>query len=127
ERGEWSRLLQFGLFGFLLQAGLGVGFSAGDAAFLSHVGADRLPLVFIATPVVMIIYTAFFSYFLVRTSIDRMVDITLGILIAGGLGFWFLIGAGVPNAWQAPLYFALKLYLVMWYIALYSLFWNYTD
>src|SRR3546814_8282176 len=71
ERGEGPRLLQFGLFGFLLQMGMGVGFSAGDAAFLTHVGADKLPLVFMATPAVMLIYTLFFSYLLVRFSIDR--------------------------------------------------------
>ena len=34
ERGEMPKLLQFGLFGFMLQMGMGVGFSAGDAAFL---------------------------------------------------------------------------------------------
>lgn len=127
EREEWPRLLQFGLFGFLLQTGVGIGFSAGDAAFLSHVGADRLPLVFMLTPAVMLLYTAVFSYLLVRFSIGRTVDVTLAALVAGGLGFWALIGAGLPQAWQAPLYLGLKLYLAMWYIALYSLFWNYTD
>ncbi|MEJ2457543.1 MAG: MFS transporter, partial [Novosphingobium sp.] len=127
ERGEWPRLLQFGLFGFLLQTGMGIGFSAGDAAFLSHVGADRLPLVFMLTPAVMLLYTAVFSYLLVRFSIDRTVDATLAALVIGGLGFWTLIGAGLPHEWQTALYFALKLYLAMWYIALYSLFWNYTD
>lgn len=127
ERGEWPRLVQFGLFGFLLQMGIGVGFSAGDAAFLSHVGADRLPLVFMATPAVMLVYTLLFSYLLVRFSIDRMVDFTLAALVIGGAGFSVLIDAGLPGEWQASVYFALKLYLVMWYIALYSLFWNYTD
>ncbi|CCA92849.1 ATP/ADP translocase-like protein [Novosphingobium sp. PP1Y] len=127
ERGEWPRLIQFGLFGFLLQMGMGVGFSAGDAAFLSNVGADRLPLVFMLTPAVMLLYTVLFSYLLVRFSIDRMVDLTLAALVAGGVAFWALIDAGLPPDWQVPLYFAVKLYLAMWYIALYSLFWNYTD
>ncbi|SLJ86942.1 ATP/ADP translocase [Novosphingobium mathurense] len=127
ERGEWPRLIQFGLFGFLLQMGMGVGFSAGDAAFLSNVGADRLPLVFMLTPAVMLLYTVLFSYLLVRFSIDRMVDLTLAALVAGGVAFWALIDAGLPPQWQVPLYFAVKLYLAMWYIALYSLFWNYTD
>ncbi|MCJ2177484.1 MFS transporter [Novosphingobium album (ex Hu et al. 2023)] len=127
ERGEWPKLLQFGLFGFLLQTGMGIGFSAGDAAFLSHVGADRLPLVFMLTPLVMLFYTVVFSYLMVRFSIGRTVDVTMAMLVTGGLGFWALIGSDLPPGWQAPLYFALKLYLAMWYIALYSLFWNYTD
>ncbi|WP_428680646.1 MFS transporter [Sphingopyxis sp.] len=124
ERGEWPKLLQFGLLGFLLQMGMGIGFSAGDAAFLSHVGADALPIVFILTPLVMLVYTGLFSVLMVRFRLDHLVMMTLGLLAAGGLLFWLLLGGGGE---EKPLYYALKLYLAMWYIALYSLFWNYTD
>lgn len=127
ERGEGAKLLAFGLFGFLLQMGMGVGFSAGDAAFLSNAGADRLPVVYLLTPVVMLVYTGLFSYLLVRFSIDHMVDITLAMLVAGGAILWALLGATLDPAAELAVYFALKLYLAMWYIALYSLFWNFTD
>src|SRR3546814_17286895 len=56
-----------------------------------------------------------------------MVDVTLAALVIGGVGFAMLIDANLPGAWCEPVYFVLKLYLVMWYIALYTLFWNYTD
>lgn len=124
NRGEWPKLVQFGLFGFLLQMGLGIGFSAGDAAFLSHVGADKLPVIFMLTPLVMLVYTGIFSVLMVRYSIDRMVTMTLLLLVAGGLTLWALLGSTGGNP---TLYYALKLYLAMWYIGLYSLFWNYTD
>jgi hypothetical protein len=124
ERGEWTKLVQFGLFGFLLQMGMGIGFSAGDAAFLSHVGAEALPIVFILTPLVMLVYTGIFSVLMVRFSLDRMVMLTLMLLVAGGVLFWLFLKGGGDSE---PLYYALKLYLAMWYIALYSLFWNYTD
>jgi hypothetical protein len=127
EAGEWPKLLQFGLFGLLLQTGMGVGFAAGDAAFLTHVGADRLPVIFLLTPVVMLVYTGVFSYLLVRFSIDRVVEVTLGALIAGGALLWALIQLGLPEPWDTGLYYALKLYLAVWYIGLYSLFWNFTD
>lgn len=127
EEGEWRKLLQFGLFGFLLQMGLGVGFSAGDAAFLSNVGADSLPLVFLLTPVVMLVYTAVFSYLTVRFSIEALVNLTLALLIAGGASLWALIETGLPPEWETTVYFALKLYLAVWYIGLYTLFWNFTD
>jgi AAA family ATP:ADP antiporter len=127
EPGEWPKLLQFGLFGLLLQTGMGVGFAAGDAAFLTHVGADKLPVIFLLTPVVMLVYTAVFSYLLVRFSIDRVVEATLGLLIAGGAILWALIEVGLPKPWDTTLYYALKLYLAMWYIGLYTLFWNFTD
>lgn len=127
EPGEWVKLLQFGLFGLMLQMGLGIGFSAGDAAFLSHVGADRLPLVFLLTPVVMIVYTLIFSYLLVRFSINHVIYITLAMLVCGGVLIWGLLGARLPDSGVTIVYFGLKLYLAMWYIALYSLFWNFTD
>lgn len=124
NRGEWPKLVQFGLFGFLLQMGLGIGFSAGDAAFLSHVGADKLPVIFMLTPLVMLFYTGIFSVLMVRYSIDQMVTMTLLLLVAGGLTLWALLGSTGGNP---TLYYALKLYLAMWYIGIYSLFWNYTD
>jgi AAA family ATP:ADP antiporter len=125
--GEWPKLAQFGLFGFLLQTGLGIGFSAGDAAFLARAGADRLALVFMITPVVMLLYTGVFSYLLVRFSIDRVVDTTIALLFMGGAAVFVILGLDLPPELELPVYFGLKLYLAMWYIALYSLFWNYTD
>ncbi|MEW4468925.1 MFS transporter [Parasphingorhabdus sp. JC815] len=111
----------------MLNAGLGVGFSASDAAFIGNVGPDKLPVIFILTPLVMLVYTALFSYLMVRFSIDHVVDVTLGILFAGGVILWALFEAALSPQWQIILYYALKLYVVMWYIALYSLFWNFTD
>ena len=124
ERGEWPKLVQFGLFGFLLQMGLGVGFSAGDAAFFGNVGVSALPVIFMLTPLVMLVYTGLFSVLMVRFSLNHMVMATLAMLVVGGVVLGALLersdGGGL-------LYYALKLYLAMWYIALYSLFWNYTD
>jgi hypothetical protein len=127
EPGEWGKLLQFGLFGLLLQTGMGIGFAAGDAAFLSNVGADRLPVIFLLTPLVMVVYTAVFSVLMVRFSIDHVVDVTLALLIAGGAILWGLIELAPQGPFQTGLYYVLKLYLAMWYIALYTLFWNFTD
>lgn len=125
--GEWPKLAQFGLLGFLLQMGLGIGFSAGDAAFLARAGADRLAIIFMMTPAVMILYTALFSYLMVRFSIDRVIDATIALLVAGGLVSYAILGLDLPPAWEVPVYVGLKLYLAMWYIALYTQFWNYTD
>jgi len=125
--GEWPKLAQFGLLGFLLQMGLGIGFSAGDAAFLAHAGADRLALIFMMTPAIMLLYTATFSYLMVRFSADRVIDATLALLVVGGLSSYVVLGLDLPPQWELPVYIGLKLYLAMWYIALYTQFWNYTD
>jgi hypothetical protein len=127
EPGEWPKLLQFGLFGLLLQTGIGIGFSAGDAAFLTHVGPGKLPVIFLLTPVVMVVYTGIFSYLQVRFSPGRVIDLTLLMLVAGGLIGWGLLSLHLPKAEETLLYYALKLYLAMWYIGLYSLFWTFTD
>ena len=111
----------------MLQTGMGIGFSAGDAAFLSNVGAGSLPVIFLLTPIVMLLYTAVFSYLMVRFAIGIIVNITLALLIAGGATLWALIEIGLPPDWQPAIYFALKLYLAVWYIGLYTLFWNFTD
>lgn len=125
--GEWPKLAQFGLLGFLLQMGLGIGFSAGDAAFLAHAGADRLALIFMMTPAIMLLYTAVFSYLMVRFSADRVIDATIALLVVGGLLSYVVLGLDLPPQWEIPVYIGLKLYLAMWYIALYTQFWNYTD
>ena len=127
EPGEGRKLLGFGLFGLLLQTGMGIGFSAGDAAFLSNVGPDKLPIIFVLTPVVMLVYTGIFSYLLVRFSMDRVVDLTLGMLVAGGVVGWGVLAVGLPPGLEPYFYYVLKLYLAVWYIALYTLFWNFTD
>ncbi|WP_293676380.1 hypothetical protein [uncultured Phenylobacterium sp.] len=111
----------------MLQVGLGIGFSAGDAAFLSNVGPGKLPIIFLLTPVVMVVYTAIFSYLQVRFSPGRVIDLTLVLLGAGGLIGWALLSAPLPAEWKTYGYYALKLYLAMWYIGLYSLFWTFTD
>src|SRR5678815_1955485 len=127
EPGEWAKLLQFGLFGLLLQVGLGIGFSAGDAAFLSHVGPGQLPVIFLLTPVVMAVYTVVFSYLQVRFTPGRVIDLTLLLLVIGGVVGWGLLSVHLPKPLDGAVYYALKLYLAMWYIGLYSLFWTFTD
>lgn len=127
EAGEWPKLLRFGLFGLLLQAGLGIGFSAGDAAFLTHVGPGKLPVIFLLTPVVMAAYTALYSVLQVRFTPGRVINLTLGFLVLGGIAGWALLSTPLPRPWDVGAYYALKLYVAMWYIGLYSLFWTFTD
>lgn len=127
RQGEWPKLAVFALFGLMLQIGLGIGLSAGDAAFLAHVGAERLPLIFLMIPAVMLIYTPLFSFLIARLGIARVADITLGLLTVGGIGMAALLSASHALLPEAALYYALRLYVGMWYIGLYTLFWNFTD
>jgi len=128
--GEASKVFAFALLGGLLQAGLSVGMSTGDSMFLVHVGATQLPIVYLLTPVVMLVYIPIFSFLLTRIGIDRLFALTLVLLVLCGVGLPF----GIRFAEEAGradivtiLFYATKLYTVLWYIALYTLYWNFVD
>ncbi len=83
--GEGSKVLRFALLAALLQAGLSVGISCADSLFLNIVGADKLPLIYLITPAMMLLYVPLFAHLQGRFGIDRLFDITLGILVVGGI------------------------------------------
>lgn len=126
QPGEEQRVFLFSLLGALLTGGLAVGMSAVDALFLTGAGADKLPLIYVLTPVVMIIYIPIFTYLLTRVGIDRLFDITLAILFIGGLTLYVLLSGHWIKP-SLPLLIGVKLYVNMWLFALYSLYWNFTD
>ncbi len=122
---SWSRVAPFMALGGVLQMGQAMGISAADSLFIANVGADKLPVVYALTPIMMLAYIAGYTRLLARFGIDLVFHLTLGLLIVGGIAFGHLLGAGG----EAPvmLLYAAKLYASLWYIALYSLVWNYVD
>jgi hypothetical protein len=130
QRHELSSVLRFALLGICLQAGLAIGISCADALFLVEVGSANLPIVYLLLPVVMLVYTPIYSYLIGRCGIDRVFDLTL-MTLAVGSGAFFIILSLFSNGsdLDAPawIFYGVKLYTWLWYIALYSLFWNFTD
>ncbi len=124
--GEGSRIIRFALLGLLLQAGLSLGTSAADSLFLVNVGVERLPHIYLLTPVMMLLYIPAYSALLARWGIDRVFDFTLAILVAGGLTLWLLC-AHFAGATPRVLCYAAKLYAALWYVGLYTLYWNFLD
>lgn len=109
----------------VLQMGIAIGMSAADSLFISQVGADRLPVIYAVTPVMMLIYVAGYARLLSRKGIDFVFHVTLGILVVGGVLFgWILQGSEKIPVWAL---YAAKLYTTLWFIGLYSLMWNYVD
>ena len=127
EAGEWRKVAMFSLLGLLLQAGLGIGFSAGDALFLAKVGADKLPIIFILTPLVMLIYTPAFAWLTAKTSLGTVTRSMVCFLAAGGVIFFLLTRAPLPPPFDSGVFYGLKLYLAALYISLYTLFWLFVD
>ena len=127
---ELGKVIRFTLLGAMLQAGLAIGISSADALFIVEVGSVNLPIVYLLLPVVMMVYTPIYSYLIGRYGIDRVFNLTLLALITGGSSFFLLLtlfsgstGLNAPD-W---IFYVVKLYTWLWYIALYSLFWNFTD
>ena len=73
------KIAQFMLIGLLLQAGLAMGMSGADSAFLAHAGADKLPRIYLLVPVIMLVYVPACSALMSRWGcLDRVFAATLG-------------------------------------------------
>lgn len=126
EPGEGRKVAQFATLALLLQAGLSFGSAAADSLFLVNVGADKLPHIYLIMPAIMMFYIPAYSYLLGRWGIARVFDLTLGILVAGGIGLWALFTQAGDTSPIWLCYMA-KLYSSLWYVGTYSLFWNFID
>ena len=122
--GEGAKVATFALFAALLQAGVAIGMTAADSQFLAHLGVDWLPVFYLAIPVLMALYAPVSALLQARFGIPRIVYATLWLLVAGGLFFGFGYGFFGTAGWFS---FAMKLYVGVWYIALYTFFWNFAD
>src|SRR5690242_2869877 len=128
--GEGGKVLSFAALGAFMQAGLALGMACADSMFLVHIGADKLPIVYLITPFLMLFYITVFSALITRLGIDRLFRATMIFLVLGAMAFPFLMNYAADNAHAelaAVLFYAAKLYTVIWYIALYTLFWNFVD
>jgi HEAT repeat protein len=126
--GEERKVLQFAALGGIVQAGLAIGISAADSLFLVNVGADKLPIVYLITPAIMLAYIPLYAYLMGRFGIERLFKITLYLIAIGGVLLFVLLTLVTQNkAGASPIYFVIKIYCGLWFIALYTLVWNFID
>ena len=129
--GEGAKVVRFALLAAVLQAGLAIGISTADSLFLDKVGPDKLPFIYMVLPAIMLVYVPLFAYLMGRFGIDRLFDITLGILTVGAICLYVALtsGLGIYGASGPPpaVFYIAKLYTALWYIALYTLLWNFAD
>jgi len=127
--GEGQKVAYFVVLAMLLQSGLALGISTADSLFLTKVGADKLPFIYLLTPLMMLVYIPIMAYFLNRYGIDRIFNSVLYLLIAGGIALCLILTFfSSTNIGQAQfIYYIAKLYSTLWFIALYTLIWNFID
>ena len=130
HKGEGLKVLHFILLGVFLQAGIAIGISLTDTLFLINIGVEKLPVVYMIMPLVMIIFTPVYSYLVTRYGIEKIFNLMLGQLTIGGIFFFFLtyfprfLGA----SFLLPIvFYAAKIYTFLWYITLYTTYWSFID
>lgn len=127
QPGETRPVLLLALIGALLQGGLAVGVSAADSLFLTRIGVAHLPMIYLLTPVIMLAYIPIYSLLITRLGIERVFRLTLAILACGGIlfgsAFLFSNEAALPHVF----YYLAKLFVALWWVALYTLYWNFVD
>jgi hypothetical protein len=125
--GEGAKVLAFTCLTVLLNAGMGLGLSAADSLFLSHVGAAHLPVVYLGAPLVLLAYVPVSVWLMGRIGKGGLFRVTLITMAIGGVAVWS--GSILPEGLLPgqSLYYAAKIYTGVWYVALYSMLWSFID
>jgi MFS family permease len=130
RRGEGPKVLAFVGLATLLQTGIAIGLTAADALFIANVGVQGLPAVYMLVPLLMLVYVPLTGWLLGRFGVHRTLQGTLLVLVLGG-GAFFVVLSRAGGVAQGPspglIYYGAKLYASLWYIGLYSLYWNFAD
>ena len=136
RENEIFKVLYFFIFAIFLQSGVAVGESVANSLFLINVGYEKLPIIYILTPIVMLlVYFPIYSFFVKRFSEDNFFKTTLIFLILtnqNSISQTFCIGIKFLKNIISPEIFNLLFYVTFLYttilsIALYTLFWNFID
>lgn len=125
--GEGAKTAWFAALGFLVHCGLAMGLSVTDAIFLSELGADELPMVYVIMPLFMILFTPLSSYIQSRFSIEKALSIALVAIACGAAALGLLFQTSIGDGNPGLVIFSGKIFTSIWYIGLYTIFWNFVD
>ncbi|MEX2570086.1 MAG: cyclic nucleotide-binding domain-containing protein [Gemmatimonadota bacterium] len=123
QSGEGRKVLQFSALNALVHGGVAIGVALTDALFVAEIGVAQLPYIYLFTPLIMLAYVPLFNRLVRRWGAERGFIATL--LLLGVAGAWFFIAT--TTAAGPLVYFAAKFFAIVAGIALYTLFWNFTD
>ena len=131
RKNEVSKVLYFFFFAIFLQSGIAIGESVANSLFLVNLGYEKLPIIYILTPIIiLLVYLPIYFGFVKRYGEDSFFKISLIFLIFINilifLGINFLENRVSKDIFNLLYYFVL-LYTTIWSIALYTLFWNFLD
>lgn len=112
----------------MVQAGISIGLSTAYSLFLEHVGADRLPLIYLTMPVVMLISVPVMAYLQNRFGNERVFGGTLLAMAVSCAALSGVLALGGRSAESRALqYYAGYVFAEMSALVLYTLLWNFID
>ena len=126
HKGEELIVFKFFLLFLLLQAGLSIGITTSDSLFLLNIGVDKLPVIYVLMPVIMIGYISIYSFVSSKLSLNKVFEYVIIALIIGGLLFYSLLTLLHGTTAYKFLLYLVKIYSSLWFIAIYSIIWSYT-
>jgi hypothetical protein len=126
---ELPKVISFMILAAVFQAGLTIGTTAGDTLFLSNIGVESLPYIYIIMPLIMFLYASVFSYFISKVGIKKLLYASVYIVSTIALVLFFAISMrdSLSEFQITALYYVIKIFTTVVYIAFYSLYWNYAD
>jgi len=126
---ELPKVISFMILAAVFQAGLTIGTTAGDSLFLSNIGVESLPYIYIIMPLIMALYASVFSYFISKLGIKKLLYASVFIVSTIVLILFFAISMrdSLSEFQITALYYVIKIFTTVVYIAFYSLYWNYAD
>lgn len=124
---EVPKVAMFLWLGALGTCGLAIGMSVSSSLFLVHIGSDKLYILFLGMPLLMVMYAPLASWLLPRLGIDLYYRWVLRVLVVGGVLLALVLpsrlGLAEPVSWA---FFFASFYTGFWSIVLYTTFWSYT-
>ena len=127
QPGEGKKTLIFASIGLLINGGLTLGICSTDALFLAKLGSDQLPFIYVMLPFAMMVLTPLSSYTQSRFKIETVFRWTLFITAITAIGLGISIQLFKDQTALYVILYAGKLFTVICYIGIYTIFWNYVD
>jgi MFS family permease len=131
QESESIKILYFFLFALFIQAGVAVGESVANSMFLINVGVEKLSVIYMVTPfIILFLYIPVYSFFTSRYGEDKFFVYSLAMLIIVNIGIYFFIEnakAILSEQYFSFIYYFLLLYTTVMVITLYTLVWNFID
>jgi len=129
NKTELPKIISFMILAAVFQAGLTIGSTAGDTLFLSNIGVESLPYIYLVMPLIMVLYASVFSHLITKIGIKKLLyaSVLTVALIALILFFVISMRESLSEFQINSLYYVIKIFTTLVYIAFYSLYWNYAD